>query len=69
MGTPRDYEYKSVGFALASSDGGVIRPETYKNWFDKGPTAGPAKIYKTEKIAARYGEPVEVFIKVSHEKV
>ena len=47
-------EYKSVGWSLASPDGGVRK---------YGPKAGPAKIYKTKEVAERNGNPVEVFVK------
>lgn len=56
-------EYIIVGYAIAGDNGTPQRTMQQKNWYDENRSATPAKIYKTEKVAARYGIPIAVYIK------
>lgn len=53
---------KIVGYVIVDEDGLPIRPQSHKRWFDDGPSASPAKIYATEKVAARYGKAAPVYM-------
>jgi hypothetical protein len=58
-----DFVYEKIGYIAATSTGRPVRKETYKNWYDKKPSANPTKIYVSEVVANRYGKAVAVYIK------
>ncbi len=51
-----------VGWVIVGQDNLPIRPSTMKRWYDDKPSAGPAKIYATQKVASRYGKAEPVYI-------
>jgi hypothetical protein len=58
-----------VGYVIIDDNNMPMRVEQQKNWYDKKRTATPAKIYKTEKVAARYGTPTAVYIRDPNQKL
>lgn len=55
-------EYKVIGWIAHGMD--VYKKDQYKAMFGKSDVRKPPKIYKTEKIAKRYGNPVAVYVKI-----
>ena len=58
--------YISVGWCVVSDDMKPVRTPKRKQWYGQ-PSPTPAKIYVSESVAKRYGQPKEVFIKVENE--
>jgi hypothetical protein len=56
------FEYAIIGWIAHGMD--VYKTDQYKAMFGKPDVRKPPKIYKTEAIAKRYGEPTPVYIKI-----
>lgn len=54
-------EYEIIGWISRGMN--VYKTEAYKEMFDKGKQRKPPRIYVSEKVAARYGNPVPVYTK------
>jgi len=57
-----EHTYEVIGYIAHGMD--KTRKDNYKSMFGDGVVRVPPKIYKTESVAARYGTPVKVYIRV-----
>ena len=57
-------EYAIIGWISHGMD--VYKTDQYKAMSGKPDVRKPPKIYKTEAIAKRYGEPTPVYIKIQN---